>query len=140
MSDAAIAAIVTGLVTITTMVTGFLTLLIKLKYAQSSTEDMISDNTEITKAGTAAAVETAKSAVEAAADTKQLAEGINKKLNGGVDSAIEAAVAPLRDKMEEVTQYVHKRNHEIIDVINTYSLKVDVALDDIRRTIKAGAK
>ncbi len=115
MSDAAITMIVAGLLQIATMVVGFLTLWIKLKFGAEQAEEAkkkaervekkIDDNTTITRAGTtqasANAMLAANTAHEAKVATEQMAANMSKKLNGGIDGAIEAALKPLQDAMTD---------------------------------------
>lgn len=165
MSDAAVATIVSGFVTVTTMVVGFLTLWVKLRYGTQMAETAaakaavvegkLDDNTNLTRAGTAAAASNAKAAEQAATEAKSTAETISKKLNGGIESTIEAAIAPIRaafiehaasdernmaeiraamnrfvtdEKLSELIEYVHKRNHDILDAVGAQSNRLDVVL------------
>lgn len=93
MSDPAIATIVTGLVTITTMIVGFLTLWVKLRYG---VESKITANTELTRAGTATATANAKiaaSAASIAAEKAVLTENkITSMLNGELDTRMRGIV------------------------------------------------
>ena len=150
VSDAAVAnivaTIVTGGVTVTTLVVGFLTLWVKLRYGAQQVEKAaikadvvekkIDSNTAITKAGTEAAATNAKAAEvnakaaevtakEAKNATTALAKTLETKLNGGVDAAIESAVKPLRDAMLE---------HAIQDDANMKEIRI--ALDDLKRRIR----
>ncbi len=128
MSDAAIASIVTGIVTVATLLIGFLTLWVKLRYGEEKTdkvEKKIDDNTVLTKAATVAAAQSAAVAVETATESRKATAEIAKKLNGGVDSAIEHAVKPLRDAFAE---------HAIVDEANMKEIRV--ALEELRRATK----
>lgn len=95
MSDAAITSIVTGLVTIGLSAIGFLTLWIKLKYGVQKVEDA---NTKID----AAAVQV-QANTDLTTKTKDMAETVNRKLNGGLDNAVHViitgAVGSLRDEL-----------------------------------------
>lgn len=127
MSDAAIANVVTGLVTITTLIIGFLTLWVKLKYGVEKAEETVKKtealaqktesvaikidaNTEATLAGNQAAATNARHAATAASHAAtvvaEVKESINKKLNGGMDHAIDAAIKPIRDALaDHIVQY-----------------------------------
>lgn len=116
MSDLAIANLVTGAVTVSTLVIGFLTLWLKIKYGvdradagSAKIENKIDDNTKITKAGSAAAVTNAKAAAQSAEDAKTVAKSIQLKLNGGIDAAINDAVKPLQEQFEN-----HVRQDELV--------------------------
>ena len=147
MSDAAIANIVTGIVTTVTLLIGFLTLWVKLRYGVEKTEEVarrsqqveskVDHNTLVTKAGTDAAVrnakmaaETATTAAETAAEvsivTRAMAESIDKKLNGGgIDAAIESAIQPIRESLAK---------HTVQDDRNMNEIRT--ALNDLRKRIK----
>lgn len=122
MSDAAITTIVTGVVTVATLVTGFLTLWVKLKYElaakSAAVEKKIDTNTVITRAGTAAAATHAKAAASAVSEVKETAEVINRKLNGGLDSAIETSIAPLRSKLDDHIRQDEECMYEIRATLN----------------------
>lgn len=101
MSDAAVATIVTGLVTTTTVIVGFLTMWVKLKYG---VESKIDRNTELTQVGTDNAAANAKAAVGAAnvAAEKAVAteDRIATMLNGALDARIRAVVKECLDPLE----------------------------------------
>ncbi len=109
LSDAAIASIVTGVVTITLAIIGYLNLLAKLKYGvekaeeaatkAKQVEDKIDDNTTLTKEGIKAvatnakvAAENASDAKDAASDAKDVASDISSRLNGALECRIAVAV------------------------------------------------
>lgn len=112
LSDSAIATIVSGAITITTMVVGFFTMWVKLKYG----EKKIDDNTAITKDG----------AVKAG-EAKVAAQAVNQKLNGGIDAAIETALKPVRDTLQD---------HVLQDDQNMKEIRA--ALEDLHRAVKTG--
>ena len=115
MSDAAIASIVTGLVTIVTMVVGFLTLWVKLRYSAEKAEEAavkatvvenkIDRNTVLTMAAGEAAASSAVAAVKTANESRAVAaemtRTLDKKLNGDLDAKIQTAIQPLREMMDE---------------------------------------
>ena len=130
MSDAAITSIIAGLITITTMVVGFLTLWVKLRYGVKEVENKVDVNTAMTRAGTGAAAKAALAAATAASEakttTETIAESINKKFNGGgVELMIEAAVKPLRDALTDHVIHDDECMREIRD-----------ALSDLRKRVK----
>lgn len=113
----------------------------------------IEKNTEVTKAGTEAAAVSAKAAATAAATSAKAAatntaavSEISRKLNGGIDEAISAAVTPIqmvlsehtakdeRDKREIkerfdlIEQYIHDRNHDMMNAMATISSNVNILL------------
>jgi len=124
MSDAAVATIVSGAITITGMIIGFFTMLIKLKNASKQVEDKIDANTEITQAGTDAAASNAKEAVHAANSVAITTSSIDKKLNGGLHKAINDAIDPIKGKMEVLEKYVHQRNHDVLDGMQLLSTQM----------------
>ncbi len=112
-------------------------------------EGKVDDNTKITKDSAKAAVEnskvavaTAKTAATAATETKAVADGINKKLNGGIDAAIAEAIRPVKDKLDshselddknmreinekiaKFTEYQHTRNHDIVTALQALTNQV----------------
>ncbi len=115
MSDTGITVLVAGLLQLATMIVGFLTLWIKLKYGAEQAEKAklkaemverkIDENTSITKSGTEAAAKSANAAAVTAVKAKSAADAIAQdlktKLNGGVDLAIESNIKPIRDALQD---------------------------------------
>lgn len=187
MSESAIltivASIVTAFVTVATMVVGLFTLWIKLKYekrtstetilkgqqetqeqvkqvvaqAQDSLNENVRINTEVTKAGIKVAARDNSAAVVAATDAKAVAEVVAKKLNGGLDHAIEKAVDPIKVTLQEhqmvitelmeehaknmaevqkqfreISDYIHRRNQEILDKFSTTAYGVQAILEMLK--------
>lgn len=121
----------------------------------ASNERKIDHNTEITVKGTTESANIAKTAANTAAETKKatedMAKDVSKKLNGGLDSAISAGVEPLhtalnthmeqdkndlnevKSKLDEMTNYVHLRNHDTLNVLNQLNLKVEVIVKMIEK-------
>lgn len=106
MSDAAIATVATCVVTITTMIVGFLTLWVKLRYGVEKTveaNEKIEHNTDITKKASAVAVINAKEAADTAKSAKEATEQMAMKLNGKLDDKItetvKAHIAPIADAL-----------------------------------------
>lgn len=159
---AIVTAIVTGVVTVTTTVVGFLILWVKLKYGvekgeelltkAQTVEDKVDDNTKITKEGATAATENAKVAATAAASAKVSADDVSRKLNGGIDAAMLEAVRPIKESLEahtiqdardlkdvkerfdELTKYVHDRNHDILNALQTQSNKLEIVITKLDMT------
>lgn len=104
MSDSAVATIVTGLVTMVTLVVGFLTLWVKLKYGADKVERKIDINTALTKAGTEAASTNARVAASAATKAADKAEALAIQMNGGLDdrmiAIVKAHTGPLATLLE----------------------------------------
>lgn len=96
MSDAAIANLVTGVVTIVTLIIGFLTLWIKLRYGvehkANEIEKKVEENTAVTKESQVQAIRSAKSAVVAATQAAERTDAIAQQLNGKLDEKIMAIV------------------------------------------------
>lgn len=143
MSDAAIATLASAAITIVTMLTGFFTLWIKLKYnvkeaakeVGSKVDDVntkVDHNTEITKQGAKEAVNNAKEAAGVAKEAKEAAKEMSKKLNGGIDTAIEAAIKPIRDALTDIA--VKFDEHVAADNRNLEWVRK--SLDDLHRKIK----
>lgn len=187
MSESAIltivASVVTAFVTVATMVVGLFTLWIKLKYekrtstetilkgqqdtheqvkqvvaqAQDSVNENVRINTEVTKAGIKVAARDNTAAVVAATDAKAVVEVVAKKLNGGLDHAIEKAVDPIKvtlqehqmvitelmeehaknmaevqKQFKEMSDYIHRRNHEIFDKFSTTAYGVQAILEMLK--------
>ena len=164
MSDAAIANIVTAIVTITLALLGYLSLRARLKYGEKKSEeqssaigkktdnvgDKVDNNTKMTKAVNVVAAREARLASEAANVVATKQEEISKKLNGGVDSAIRNAIAPIHkaieehttsnekkvvevnEKLEKLTEYVHERNHKVTDVLQAVVTKQELILERLK--------
>lgn len=130
MSDSAniVASIVTGIVTIATMYFTYLRL-----------KNGLDQNTRITKRG-----------IETTDQTKTEVKTISKKLNGGIDTAIKDGIAPvekllkehaeadesnlktINQKFEELTNYVHKRNHDVLNALQTQNNKLETLLEMVK--------
>jgi hypothetical protein len=115
----------TGWIAIATMVIGFLTLWLKLHYG---VENKVTENTKI---------------------SERTEQSLDRKLNGGIDSVIKEAVAPvhetlaahveqdkkdfgeIKQKFDTIEQYIHARNHDILNAINRQSSIVISTLSGI---------
>ena len=151
MSDGAIVAIVGAVVTIAT-------LWMRMRYESKKVEDKVDANTGITKAGAASAIINAQTASNAALDAKEatevLAENLNRKLNGGLDHAINSALEPIKRLLEdhdeerkdirsivetlkqqvaEHTEYTHRRNHDMQNSMQAQSNNIVAILEILRR-------
>ena len=117
MSEAAIATIVTGFVTITTLICGVITLWMKLK----ENTRKLDQNTELTREGTAQASENAQIAATAANAAKETAKDVaydlTKLLNGDLDTRIHIIVkehtVPLIRAFEEHNKQDDRNMKEI---------------------------
>lgn len=78
------------------MITGFLTLWVKLRYG---VETKIDTNTQMTKAGTTAAAVNAKAAQQAAQLASNKADILVSKLNGDMDDRIRSIVSEHTDHL-----------------------------------------
>ncbi len=123
---------------------------IAAKQQAAVVEKKIDENTAVTQAGTTAASISAKdaaeTAVQAKAATESMADTINKKLNGGIDSAISKAVAPVQEsldnhkikfdaldaKVEELKVYMHERNHNLLNGLDTISKRLELVFQIIK--------
>ena len=110
MSDAAVASIVTGIVTVLTMVMGFLTLWIKLRYGVGKAEEAvvkvkaveskIDENTHLTMTGAEKINQNAREAADAASlvardaasAAAMVANELSQLLNGSLDRRMRAIV------------------------------------------------
>lgn len=147
MSDSAVATIVAGSITIATMVIGFLTLWVKLRYGVEKAEEVarktaavevkLDNNTSLTKEGTKAAADNAATAVKTASEAKeaavQSARMITDKLNGGLDKILSAMITPVREMLAQHMEYVHLRNHDILNALNPLSTKLDVLIEILKQ-------
>lgn len=136
-------------------------LLVAALVAYLKGRNAIDENTRLTKAGATAAAssarvaaETAKDAVDAATETKTAIDGISRKLNGGIDRALADAIDPIKatlqahteqdakdlaevkDKFDTLTEYVHARNHDLLDAMHGQSLKIDLAIEEMKKGAK----
>lgn len=138
MSDAAWGYLLQIVITIA----GFLTVWVKLKYGDKKVdkvEKKLDDNTHVTKTAAFKATNVA----EVVDQVKEATDTLKKKMNGGIDSAISEAITPIQktleehvvidernvkdvnDKLETLTEYVHKRNHEILNALQTQSNRIE---------------
>ena len=118
MSDAAVANLITGLVTITTVVVGFLTIWVKLKYGVQKAEEAATKAKVVEEKidnNTAVAAFTATVA-KVAADN--LSEQINGLLDNRITVIVERHFGPLREELKAHSAQDEKNMNEIRDVLN----------------------
>lgn len=124
MSDAAIASIVTGVVTVTSLFVGFLTLYVKIKYGTDKVkdlEDKVDDNTVLTKEGTITAARNANIAVAAANRASDKTDAIAKQLNGTLE--------------EKITTIVRQHTEPILLAIAEHSKQDEQNMREVRQAI-----
>ena len=145
MSDAAVVAVVTGLVTITTMVTGFLTLWVKLKYGvRVSEEASESAKLAVVKADETASIVGTKIDHNTAmtAETKEAATKANEhavacndervkilKMIAGNESrinSIEGDMSTLKVLVEALSKSVDSTRHEMRGHLQSVVNKLDL--------------
>lgn len=127
MSDATIVTVVTGIVTVTTMVVGFLTLWLKLKYGVDKAEQAATKAEHAaTKAASKAEVVEGKldanTATTNAVDCK--ADTIVSQTNGTMND-LQALVSRIGERVEKLESYNHESYHRLLDVVHALSLKVE---------------
>ncbi len=151
MSDAAIASVVSGAITVVTIVITFLTLWVKLKYGQGQVEKVgVKVDAAAGKADIAAdKAETAanrSNILEAKIDdntakTEEIqskADVIAHQTNGASEiqnrriDVLEAAVkgnidkiAALADKLTKLDEYMHRNQHLMNNILNNLALKIE---------------
>lgn len=131
MSDSAVTVLVAGLVQVTVIVSGFLTLWVKLKYgveeAKKSAslaatkaldvEKKIDDNTAMTQIGTHEAAINAKAAVVAAVSVSDKVDNIEERLSNNLDTKIRYIIKdyidPLTFAIREHSEQDEKNMREI---------------------------
>ncbi len=124
MSEGAITTIVTGAVTIATLICGVITLWLK----SGVNARKIDENTAATVAGADAATSNAKLAATTAAEAKTTAretkEAVVGKLNGGIDAAIALSLNPVLIRLDKLEEYNRSSSHRLFDAINAVHLKL----------------
>ena len=118
MSDAGIATIVTGLITVTTMIIGFLTLWLKLRYG---VERKIDVNTAMTAEQGSISTTNARAAVHAAKAAASATEALATQLNGKLD--------------ERITLIVKSHVEPIVAIIREHSAQDDKNMHEIRTAL-----
>lgn len=121
MTDATIANIVTATVTIVTMVVGFLTLWVKLKYGEEKVqkvEDKLDDNTRVTRVGNALTESSAKAAATHAATAAAKAEALSSQLNGKLE--------------ERMGALIKQQLEPIIDMLKDHVVKDETSFAEVK--------
>ena len=131
MTEGMLTAIVSGIITITTMVIGFLTLWIKLKYGVDKAneaavnakvvEAKIDTNTAITKSAASASITNAKIAADAASKAKVATEDIARQLNGALD--------------EKITNIVENQIKSLVSMIDSHAQQDEDNMKEIMTAI-----
>jgi Sec-independent protein translocase protein TatA len=162
MSDAAVVTVCGAAVTIVANVVTFLILWVKLKYGTDKAKEAADKAGEAVKKAkeSAETVRTkmdsvmskvdhnTKIATESKVTNEEMVETVKQKLNGGIDAVIATALEPIHklvtdhkaevaEKIEMLNKYVHQRNHDILDAVNSSNLKIEVVrkmLEDQPRT------
>ena len=138
MSDGAIATLVSGIITITTMVVGFLTMWVKLKYGAAQTEMVaekttivegkIDANTALTKAGMEAAITSAVNAANAARTAANRAEELSGQLNGALEVKVATIVKNHVDPLVKSFKEHNDQDQRNMD-------RIEKALQDISKRL-----
>lgn len=138
MSDATIATVVTGFVTVVTILVGFLTTWVKLKYGEeradkkaTEVERKVDANTALTRAGTERAATNANVAASAAGEAVKKVEEIVVQLNGRLEDRI---IAIVKAYIEPMTTALHQ--HAIKDDENMAEIRY--VLDELRGQMYKG--
>lgn len=148
MSDAAITAIVSGLITITTMVIGFLTLWVKLKYGADKAEeasehaaravvkaeeaavkaicveDKIDANTALTAEVKDAATKASEHAVICDEEKVKMMKLITE--HEGRIVSIEAQLVAMKTSVDGVSRNIDSSRHEMRGHLQTLTNKLDL--------------
>lgn len=126
MSDAAIATIAAAAVTITTMVIGFLSLWVKLKYGVQQVKEA-SDKAEEAARAASEKAKTVEEKLDANTNTTKSVDAktdtIVKQTNGAMmrlTSLVEDTVL----RVSKLEEYNRQSNHRLADAVNALHLKV----------------
>lgn len=116
---------------------------IKSKQAMKENKEELQENTRITQYGSTVAGKTAQ-------ETQKAVEGLNKKLNGGIDDAVQKGIEPLRialdlhtekdakdlaeikTRFEELFKYAHDRNHDMLNAMQTLTMQNELILEKLK--------
>lgn len=145
MSDAAITAIVSGVITVATMVTGFLTLWIKLKYGADKAEEAsehaqkavnkaeetakevtgkIDANTALTAEVKEVATKASEHAITCDEEKVKMMKVITEHESRIV--SIEAQMAAMKASVEGVSRNIDSSRHEMRGHLQTLTNKLDL--------------
>lgn len=115
MSDGAVTSIVTGIVTIATMLLGFATLWIKLRYGAEQAEEAAVKAKAVEKKLDANTATT--NSVDSKADT------IVKQTNGSLEHT-RSMVSSIAERVSKLEDYNRESSHRILDAVHAMNLKV----------------
>lgn len=121
----------------------------KAKERGDANSAKIDENTKITRAVGVAAATNARDARVA---SESMAETVKQKLNGGLDHAVAQAMAPIIERLEESVRrveklevefgefqaYAHKRNHDVLDWMQSQTNTLQAVYAMLERSQKAG--
>lgn len=129
MSDAAIASIVTGVVTIATMVVGFLTMMVKLKYGVDQVE-AVSGKVDVNTAITTATKESADKASEHVEGCNEERVSMLRSLadHDGRIKSLEVQMTALKVSVDSVSKDIASTRHEMRGHLQTLMTKLDLMM------------
>lgn len=123
MSDAAITTIITGLVTITTMVIGFLNMYVKLRHARLRAEVAAFKADEaVVKVGVVERKIDHNTSLTQSVESK--ANTIVKQTNGSLEQ-VRSLVSTIADRVSKLEEYNHESAHRLFNTINAMNLKIE---------------
>lgn len=131
MSDAAIANIVTGIVTIVTLVIGFLTLWVKLKYGAEKAEEA-AVKADIVESKIDANTKISAAAAASAQKAEHQTNGVMTALKAQITDhnsriiALEAQMAALKVSVDSVKSNIDSTRHEMRGHFQTMTNKLDL--------------
>lgn len=142
MSDAAITTITACVIQVVTIVAGVVVLYIRAHYGEAATKAATKEVSKKIDENTLLTVKTANKAdsvvmhtaqaVVASKETVEAVQSLDRKLNGGVDAAIEAAIKPLRDAFLDQAHCYDRDMKEMRGLIAVNT----AALNEIRSKLK----
>ena len=119
MSDAAVTTLVFGLVQVTVIVVGFLTLWVKLKYDVKQAKESAIKTAE--KVGVVESKINSNTATTE--DVNRKADTILEQTNGGLEK-MRLLVGKIAERVDKLEDYNHESSHRLFDAINTVHLKL----------------
>ena len=130
MSDAAVSIVVTGVITLTTMVIGFLTLWIKLRYGVGKVEE-VSVKADEAAVKAAEAVVVAKGVEAKIDDNTAKTEAVSGKTTITAFIALEESVKTLTERVDKLEEYTHSTARQLLDSLSDVNLKVTTVLEAV---------
>lgn len=127
MSDAAISSIVAGVLTLATMVIGFLTLWLKVKYGVdrvNAVEGKIDHNTNLTTQAADAAAKASEHALTCDEERAKLLRVLND--HDTRIAALEAQIGAIRTSVDAVSRNIDSTRHEMRGHLQTLTSKLDI--------------